>query len=394
MFNHFSLIIFLLISITFSISSVATTFYPIDYEDSRKEFRKVAKRLSMTHPDLIYNFFKVPSRIDSDLTTDYIYIPAKKMTEKLLIITSGVHGVETFTSSAIQQMFLNEILPTVDLNKMGLLMIHSLNPYGFKYKRRVTENNVDLNRNFILERGPFKDPNDKYQTFRDFLNPPEKLSIGFFSKISHIVKTLFYSIRYGRPAFRQAILQGQYSYEKGIYFGGKVNEPQVSLLKHLLLTTAGPYKEVFAIDLHTGYGKRGTCHFFGLGKNVKSNTDIIEKVFKGYKIDGGQEGNFYTTTGDFPRFVEQILKNKKTVVMTFEYGTLDSQTTLGAIESLRRSSVENQGVQFGYDSKDDQNKSIKDFLDMFNPPDPKWREKVLTDSRKIFPNVIKNFLAY
>jgi hypothetical protein len=394
MFNHFYRKIIFFILIIFNYSSLAASFYPKNYEESRTEFRKVAKSLQITYPNLIYNFYLVPSKIDQDLTTDYIFIPAKLETKKLLIITSGVHGVETFTSSAIQQLFLKEILPKTNLQNMGVLIIHSLNPYGFKYQRRVTENNVDLNRNFIINRNDFKDPNDKYQIFKKFLNPPEKLNLGFFSKLSHIIKTLYYSTRYGRPAFRQAILQGQYSYSKGIYFGGKENEPQVSSLKDLILKTSNPYDEVFAIDLHTGYGERGTLHFFGLGSYSKESTKIMNKVFKGYKIDSGAHGNFYTTTGDFPAFIDKILQDKKTIAMTFEYGTLDSQTTLGAIESLRRSSVENQGIQFGYVSDNDEKKSRQDFLDMFNPPDKKWRDKIIKDSRKIFPDVIKNFLAY
>ena len=38
----------------------------------------------------------------------------------------------------------------------------------------------------------------------------------------------------------------------------------------------------------------------------------------------------------------------------FEYGTLDSQTTLGAIKSLQISVLENQGVQHGWASPADQ----------------------------------------
>ena len=118
----------------------------------------------------------------------------------------------------------------------------------------------------------------------------------------------------------------------------------------------------------------------------------MNKVFNGYKIDGGTKGNFYTTTGDFPAFVDSIFQRKKTIAMTFEYGTLDSQTTLGAIESLRRSTAENQGVQFGYESESDKIIANQDFMNMFNPSDKKWRKKVLDVSRIVFPNIIENFL--
>ncbi len=35
------------------------------------------------------------------------------------------------------------------LQNTGALLIHALNPYGFAWTRRVTEDNVDLNRNFV-----------------------------------------------------------------------------------------------------------------------------------------------------------------------------------------------------------------------------------------------------
>lgn len=32
-----------------------------------------------------------------------------------------------------------------------MLFIHAVNPYGFAWRRRVNENNVELNRSFLLE---------------------------------------------------------------------------------------------------------------------------------------------------------------------------------------------------------------------------------------------------
>jgi hypothetical protein len=40
--------------------------------------------------------------------------------------------------------------------------------------------------------------------------------------------------------------------------------------------------------------------------------------------------------------------------MVFEFGTLDSQTTMGSIKSLHNLIVENQGVHHGYKTKKDE----------------------------------------
>lgn len=386
--NHKAFISILLFFI-FAPLICKASYYPSSYLDSRKSFREWSQKVIDQHPLAESGLYHVPSKIDQDLTTDYLYIPPEGLGEKLLVITSGMHGVESFTGSAIQHMFIKDVFPTLNRENLGILIVHALNPYGFKYHRRVTENNVDLNRNFILNRDSFKDSNSKYKMFYDFLNPSKEASISFFSKYMHIFKTLYYVVRHGKPSFRQAILQGQYKHEKGIYYGGKENEPQVLSFYNLLQKYSSEYKSVFAIDLHTGYGERGTLHFFGLGNYDKTTSSYLEKVFKGYQIDGGSEGNFYTVTGDLTAFVAKALKDKIVIPMTFEYGTLDSQTTLGAIESLRRSIRENQAFHFGGDKKVAQS----DFLNMFNPPEMKWREKILSDSQVVFKDVIKNYIS-
>ena len=102
-FNLTSKLIISLILLLITNQVSASVFYPKDYEESRNEFRKVSKTLLLTYPKLIHSHFTVVSKIDSDLTTDYIYIPAKVETKKLLIISSGVHGrnIHLFCHSTI-----------------------------------------------------------------------------------------------------------------------------------------------------------------------------------------------------------------------------------------------------------------------------------------------------
>ncbi len=84
--------------------------------------------------------------MDDGLFIDILHLPPNQNTGKLLVISSGVHGVEGYPGSAVQQMFLNELLSSDVISEMGVLIIHGVNPYGFKFQRRVSENNVDLNR--------------------------------------------------------------------------------------------------------------------------------------------------------------------------------------------------------------------------------------------------------
>src|SRR6202008_842025 len=63
---------------------------------------------------------------------------------KMLIVLSGVHGVEGFCGSAIQTGLLGEGAPMPA--GTAVLHVHAINPYGFSHLRRVTQENVDLNR--------------------------------------------------------------------------------------------------------------------------------------------------------------------------------------------------------------------------------------------------------
>ncbi|MEZ5229794.1 MAG: DUF2817 domain-containing protein [Acidimicrobiales bacterium] len=69
-------------------------------------------------------------------------------TDNAIVVVSGTHGVEGYLGSALQRHHLE----TYDRDRTGgpvLVFVHALNPYGFSWVRRVNEDNVDLNRNFI-----------------------------------------------------------------------------------------------------------------------------------------------------------------------------------------------------------------------------------------------------
>ena len=118
---------------------------------------------------------------------------------------------------------------------------------------------------------------------------------------------------------------------------------------------------------------------------------MMEKVFDGYRIDWGDSKDFYTVTGDFPGHLEKIITTGAFLPMTFEYGTLDSQTTVGSIKSLQTTILENQGFNFGYKSDKDKNEVEKNFREMYFPSSPAWRTKVIKDSRIMTEKALKQF---
>ncbi len=155
-----------------------------------------------------------------------------------MILTSAVHGIEGYVGSAVQQMFLKELVKENSLDDLGLLFIHGINPYGFKYKRRVTENNVDLNRNCSTDNSVFESVNQGYSDLNTWLNQKQKVNLTSFGNFFFQLNAIQKIIKYSMGTLRQAILQGQYQYEKGVYFGGKALEPSVKAVTPLIQQTA------------------------------------------------------------------------------------------------------------------------------------------------------------
>jgi len=159
-------------------------------------------------------------------------------------------------------MFLQELLHRANLDDMGVLLIHGINPYGFKLKRRFTENNVDLNRNSSADKSLFSSANQGYGDLNHFLNPKTKVNLTSFDHFFFQLNAIARIVKHSMGTLRQAVLQGQYQYEKGIYFGGNTLEPSIKAVTPLIQKTAQEYDMVFNIDLHTGYGANGTLHLF------------------------------------------------------------------------------------------------------------------------------------
>ena len=138
-----------------------------------------------------------------------------------MILTSGIHGVEGYTGSAVQLMLMDKLLQKESVDNLGILLIHSLNPYGMKYNRRVTESNVDLNRNCMISKELFDLNNSGFVSLNKTLTPNGAVNLHKLENKFFYITAIKNIISDGMPVLRQAILQGQYDYPEGIFYGGQ-----------------------------------------------------------------------------------------------------------------------------------------------------------------------------
>lgn len=188
-----------------------------------------------------------------ELAIDVAYL-GPQAPRRLIVVTSGTHGVEGFAGSAIQHRLLTEQLdgwqPTAD---MGLLLVHAVNPYGFAYLRRVNESNVDLNRNFL--RHPEEHvPNPDYDALFDAINPN---SLDQESENVNRARLSEFARQHGARRLQEVLACGQYAHRTGLQFGGVADEASNRLVREILRHGTRGASQVAWIDLHTGLGPYG-----------------------------------------------------------------------------------------------------------------------------------------
>lgn len=365
--------------------------FPQNYVVARERFRTKAANLKGRFPNSELGFYKVASTVDKDLTTDHFFIP-QPGSKKLLIVTSGIHGAEAYAGHSVQMLLMEKILNSKTAPKFNILFIHALNPYGFKYFRRTNENNVDLNRNFATAE-EFKSINNEYEKLKTLFQPEHVASGYSLSRIGFYAQTAWVNITQGKKAILGAI-RGQYQHPKGIFYGGTETQAEIKALKKLIKTYADRFNDLYLVDLHTGFGEKNKLHFFGSEQNDDAKQlEVRAKIFADYKIDTGNDKDFYKTTGDFNDWFLHEYTKKRTVAMTYEFGTMDSQTLIGGLRSLWMTVLDNQGHQNGYLSKEDAKQSLKDFEKLFNPQSEEWQKAILNGGNEAFDKTLKNFEA-
>ena len=172
---------------------------------------------------------------------------------KLLIVSSACHGVEGFCGSGVQVHALHDAqwLDLARSQGVAVLYVHALNPYGFSHIRRVTHENVDLNRNFQ----DFSQPlpvNESYRELAElFLPPVWPPGPDNLAAIQNYIQTR------GMPAYQAALSRGQHAFADGLFYGGMAPTWSNTTVRKVLRQHGGRATQIAWIDLHTGLGPSG-----------------------------------------------------------------------------------------------------------------------------------------
>ena len=290
-----------------------------------------------------------------------------------LVLSSGLHGIEGYCGSGIQIGAMNKDYPP----ELKRIFIHAINPYGMAHLRRVNENNVDLNRNFIMSPEKFEGCNDGYHRLNNLLNPKSPYE-GF--ELFMLLKTIGTIVRHGMPTLKQAVACGQYHYPKGLFFGGHRLEEGPEKLLEALPEWLDHESPIVHVDFHTGLGAFGD---YALLLEAAETSDLYKEMHLafGEKIQpwAAGEGVAYSISGGFPAALQERF-DSQIRVLTCEFGTYAPHRVIDAM------TAENRAHFYGGKIKEAKAK----FKEIFYPQSEEWQNQVL--SKGLF--VVDQALSY
>ena len=317
------------------------------------------------------------------LYIDSFYLPSTKEKTNLVVLTTGVHGMEGYIGATMLDVFFQEVYPTLDTANTGVLVVANVNPYGMKYFRRYNENNVDLNRNFILDWDNFDlSSNKEYPKVDTFLGPTGKIGNGLWHEVGFYLSLAKTAITEGADTVSDALLTGQYEYPQGVYYGGNGDEASTVYLKDVFSQCLdSAYENIVHIDIHSGYGPRYNMVIFNSVYETMNEKESQEAFGYDYVIAYDSE-SFYATTGDttdfFYRLAEQKQAQAELYSTCFEFGTIGDEF-FDTILSLKYTIDENRNHWYPTDNKLTEQIIHENYMELYYPTETAWREKTVAD---------------
>jgi succinylglutamate desuccinylase len=223
---------------------------PQDYDASRKLFRHLAAKAGAT-----LRTYDIPGKTPAglSLTTDTAQLGPPDA-RSLIAVTSGIHGAEGYAGAACLCRFLQAWPGRHAGSGIGFLLVHAINPWGFAHDSRVTEEGVDLNRNFADFPHLAAQP-APYEAFhRMLVEDYRPLPWGWRNQLKLLSHGL---TAQRRRALQNAVTSGQYDRPDGMFFGGFAATKSRGVWEQIVRDMVDGRQRAFLLDLHTGLGKRG-----------------------------------------------------------------------------------------------------------------------------------------
>ncbi len=286
----------------------------------------------------------------------------------VFVVVCGTHGIEGHAGSAVMRAWLEEGGPGELPPGAGVVLVHAVNPWGMAHWQRGTENNVDLNRNFVA----FPDvpaPNAGYAE----LHPRLMLADWSEAEVERAFAAMdAFRARVGEQAFSNAFNGGQYLHADGIFFGGHAPEWANLALRRQVARHLGHARQCVLVDLHTGIGPYGQPFMINLDAPGSFGRERAREAWGDAALSGA--GSTHAALANFQglmidAFVD-ALPGCRISATAVEFGTLERRR-------MQRAHLANAWMRGQSRDSDALRRAGAEYREAFIPSDPAWRASVL-----------------
>jgi hypothetical protein len=248
----------------------------------------------------------------------------------VVLVVSGTHGVEGYCGSALQRHHLHLLADAYDpATAPALVFVHALNPYGMSWVRRVNEDNIDLNRNFVDWTRPTP-RNDDYTRLADLLVPAmwtaaeqERTLLALLGE----VQTL------GMERMQQIVQGGQFEHPTGLFYGGTGPTWSHRWLREFAAGRLAATQRVTVVDLHTGLGPWGHGSLLSSSPRGTASFDRQVAWWGDVTADDAAESVSADVAGGWLSVVDSFAPRAEVTEICIEYGTVDPITVLQGLRA-------------------------------------------------------------
>lgn len=297
-------------------------YFPADYRQARRNFIAACEKAGVDSIARVHPNAKGPD--GKPLFIDSAAIGPRHAKTALLLV-AGTHGVEGyFGSGAFHGLLRQGLAPPAGAR---IVLVHALNPFGFAWNRRVNEDNVDLNRNFVDHAHP--PDNDDYARLADAIAYEDSSPAAVERADARLAA---FAKVHGAAKFQEAVSRGQYRFPKGLFFGGRAPSWSHQMLRAVLTEDLARVERLVAIDFHTGLGE------FGAGEMIVESVPGSAaygraKTIWGTKVASSEAGESVSAplSGTLDQAVAAWLPKTELTFAALEVGTCPFQAMFDAL---------------------------------------------------------------
>jgi len=241
-----------------------------------------------------------------------------------------------------------------------------MNPYGYSWARRVNENNVDLNRNFLLPGEPFQGAHPLYHHVYQTFDPHRRQR--FYE--NYYLQAWWLIARHSKAALQSSLPIGQFDYPKGLFFFFFIPEQSQEYLKQHLLDWVPNAIEMTHLDFHTGLGRWADCRLLIDAAESEANSKWFRSCSPSYDVECASENRTaYTARGSFGPWMKQVLfPQARYRYAAAEFGTYRPVRVLHAL-------VDELRTHFSCQPNDGRYRRAKKLIrETFVPESVSWRQ--------------------